>query len=64
MAVQLESFDQVNAVIKECMATGLVTDWFLFNPEAIRVAPPLTISIEEIKKAASTLLNAIEKVCK
>ncbi len=64
MAVQLDSFEQVNGVIKECLKNGLITDWFLFNPEAIRIAPPLTITKEEIKTAAHILLAAIDKICK
>lgn len=32
-------------------SAGLFTDWFLFAPECLRIAPPLTISDEEIKMA-------------
>ncbi len=32
-------------------SVGLFTDWFLFAPECLRIAPPLTISDEEIKMA-------------
>lgn len=62
MAVQLESFDFVNQVIQECIRLGLVTDWFLFNPEALRIAPPLIITKEEIKKACNIILQAIDTV--
>ncbi len=61
MAVQLPSYDFVLFVIHEALRTGLVSDWFLFNASAIRIAPPLIITTEEIKKACVILLAAIEK---
>lgn len=64
MAVQLASFEQVLGVIHECLSNGLVTDWFLFNAEAVRIAPPLTITEDEILKACTILLAAIDKVYK
>lgn len=62
MAIQLDSFEHVNAVIQECLKNGLVTDWFLFNAEAVRIAPPLIITEEEIRAASEILLNAIKTV--
>ncbi len=62
MALQVENFDFVLAVIQECLRNGLITDWFLFNSSAIRIAPPLTITKEEIQKACEILLAAIDTV--
>lgn len=64
MAVQVSSYEFVIKVSQECIKNGLVTDWFLFNSNAIRIAPPLTISTEEIKKACKILLHAIDKAHK
>lgn len=61
MAVELPSYNFVLAVIKEALKNGLVSDWFLFNSSAIRIAPPLIITCEEIKEACTILLTAIEK---
>jgi len=60
LAVELDSFEQVQLVIKKCLEKGLITDWFLFNDRSIRIAPPLIITIEEINKASDILLSAIE----
>ena len=38
-------------VIKSCIENGIITDWFLFCPTAMRIAPPLTITNEELKTA-------------
>ena len=60
MAVELENFDRLMAVIKECIKNGLITDWFLFNSHSLRIAPPLIITEEEIRWACSVILNALE----
>ena len=61
LAVELESFDYIQKVIKECLKNGVLTDWFLFNDKSLRIAPPLTISIKQINKACDVILAAIEK---
>jgi len=60
MAVELESSAQVLAVIGRCLGKGVFTDWFLFAPHCIRLAPPLSISEEEIEKACRLLLEALD----
>ncbi len=59
MAVELESFDRLQKVIKRCLEKGLVTDWFLFNDRSMRIAPPLNISEEEIEWACKTINEAL-----
>ncbi|MEM1322614.1 MAG: aspartate aminotransferase family protein [Bacteroidota bacterium] len=59
MAVELESFERVQAVIKHCLENGLIVDWFLFNDRSIRIAPPLIITRQEIQKACGILLEAL-----
>lgn len=61
LAVELESFEVLIAVIHECLAQGLLTDWFLFNNRSLRIAPPLIITNEEIEWACAVILKAIEK---
>ncbi len=62
MAVEFESFDIVQALIKECLELGVIVDWFLFNNRCIRLAPPLIITEQEIRTACRKLLTAIDKV--
>jgi acetylornithine/N-succinyldiaminopimelate aminotransferase len=59
IAVEFESFEQNKRIIDTCIGNGLLTDWFLFAPQCMRIAPPLTITGEEIKKACSIILAAI-----
>ena len=62
IAVEFENFDINKKVIDGCLQHGILTDWFLFAPECMRVAPPLTISAKEIKKAVRTILQVLDAV--
>ena len=62
MAVQLENFEKVQKTIKNCIEEGVITDWFLFNSSALRIAPPLIIKEEEIKASCDIILNALNKL--
>ncbi len=61
-AVEMKDFDTVQAVIKECLELGLITDWFLFNDRSLRIAPPLLITEEEIRKGCKIILQAMDKI--
>lgn len=62
LAVQLDTFAQLMAVIDNCIANGLVTDWFLFCNDAMRIAPPLTITDEEIIAACTIIHQALDSI--
>ncbi len=51
-----------NQVILKCKDKGLVLFWLLFEPTAVRVTPPLTISISEIKKGCKIILEALNEI--
>ena len=59
MALELDSFEFVQAVIKECIENGIIIDWFLFNDRSLRIAPPLIIEVGDIKNACKVIVNAI-----
>lgn len=59
MAVQFESFDVLKPVIDRAIESGVVTDWFLFCDDAMRIAPPLTITEAQIRKACEIILGVI-----
>ncbi|WP_341834271.1 aspartate aminotransferase family protein [Chitinophaga pollutisoli] len=60
LAVEVEDFPACKKVIDYCIANGLITDWFLFASNAIRLVPPLIISEEEIRKACAILLAGLD----
>lgn len=55
LALDLGDASVVQQVIQRAMQGGLLMDWFLFNDESIRIAPPLTIKKEELIQAAQII---------
>lgn len=52
------------AFIKKCIENGLITDWFLFNSKAFRMAPPLIIEQKELNLAMKKIKKALDTVKK
>ena len=62
MAIEFDSFETNKKVIDGCLnEAGLMTDWFLFASNCLRISPPLIISDDEIKKACESILQALNK---
>lgn len=59
LAVEFESEDYCLQVIRQCIEHGLFTDWFLFAPQCLRIAPPLTISNQLIERSCEIILNVL-----
>ncbi len=62
MAVEFDSFDILKPLIDKAIEKGVLTDWFLFCSNSMRIAPPLTISTVEIKKCCKILNEAMQEV--
>ncbi|MCZ4408405.1 aspartate aminotransferase family protein [Cryomorphaceae bacterium 1068] len=60
-AVEFESADLVYKIVEKCLEKGVITFYFLSCPESFRLAPPLTISDEEIRLAAKAINEAIQE---
>jgi acetylornithine/succinyldiaminopimelate/putrescine aminotransferase len=60
MAIEFASFEQNKQLIDCCIENGVFTDWFLFASHCMRLAPPLVITEEEIRKACATILQACD----
>ncbi len=61
LALQLRDSKQLFPAIDRCIENGLITDWFLFCDSAMRIAPPLTITEQEIKEACTIINQSISK---
>ena len=59
LALPLDTFDQVLSAQKDLISAGLLTDWFLFEQKALRLAPPLSISMQELEQAVTFIQNAV-----
>ena len=60
LCIQLSSFEQVEKVSKRCVENGIIIDWFLHCDTAMRIAPPLIITDNEIHKACAIIVEALE----
>lgn len=59
MAIEFDSFESNKKVIDNCLTKGVMTDWFLFASNCLRISPPLIISETEIVAVCKKLLQAI-----
>ena len=59
LALEFDSFETNKKIIDHCIRNGVLTDWFLFASNCLRISPPLIISKEQIEKACAILLKGI-----
>lgn len=62
MAVELKDPAYTKQVIDRCIENGLLTDWFLFAPNCLRIAPPLTITNKQIRAACQLLIDSLQEI--
>ena len=56
LAAQFEDFEILKKTIDGFIEKGLITDWFLYCDDAMRISPPLNISDSEIDLLAEIIL--------
>ena len=59
--LEFENFETNKKVIDRCIEKGLITDWFIFAPQCLRVAPPLIITEEELINACALIKQVIDE---
>ncbi|MBT8394746.1 MAG: aminotransferase class III-fold pyridoxal phosphate-dependent enzyme, partial [Bacteroidia bacterium] len=59
LAAFTPSIDITTQVILKSLEKGLILFWLLFEPYAIRITPPLTISEEELIKGCDIILDVL-----
>ena len=62
LAAITDNSDITNQVIMQCQDQGLVLFWLLFEPKAIRITPPLTISKDEIIKGCRIITSVLDSI--
>jgi 4-aminobutyrate aminotransferase-like enzyme len=61
MSLQFESAALTKKIAAACIENGIITDWFLFAEDKIRIAPPLSISIDELMIAIEKMTSSIHQ---
>ena len=62
LAVEMKSEVDMDKFFDICFARGIIYDFFLFSRTAFRIAPPLTITDNEITKISQLLLEAMDEI--
>lgn len=62
LALITPSANITNALILKCQDAGLILFWLLFEPRAVRITPPLTISNEEIIKGCKIIIDVLNEI--
>lgn len=62
LAIITPSEEITNKLILKAQQKGLILFWLLFEPKAVRITPPLTISNEEIIKGCGIILEVLNEL--
>lgn len=62
IALEFDDFETSKKIIDRLIELGVFTDWFLFAPQCLRIAPPLTITQREIRQACGLIAKASASV--
>jgi len=62
LVLLMNSAEIASEVILKCKNRGLILFWLLFEPRAIRITPPLTVSEDEIKEGCAILTDVLYEV--
>ena len=62
MALEFKNFSILKKVIDCAIEKGVITDWFLFCDNAMRIAPPITITFDQIHESCTLILDALAEV--
>ena len=61
MSLQFATSEITKKIAAHCVANGVITDWFLFAEDRIRIAPPLSISMDELTIAVQKINESIDQ---
>ena len=62
LAPIFETEEITNAVVLKSMEKGLLLFWLLWEKKAIRISPPLTISLDEIKSGCTIITEVLDSI--
>jgi acetylornithine/succinyldiaminopimelate/putrescine aminotransferase len=58
-AIDFDSPERVSAIVHRAKENGVICYWFLSHPYSFRIAPPLTITDEQIRESCEVIVSAI-----
>jgi len=61
-SIELSDFATMKKTMDLCKEKGVLTDWFLFADNCLRIAPPLIITEDELNKAVDVILQSLDEI--
>ena len=62
LALMVDSSEIANKIVLQAKEDGLILFWLLYEPKAIRISPPLTISKDEIIKGCNIIIKILNSI--
>lgn len=62
IALIMTTEEVTNQLVLQSQNAGLILFWLLFEPKAVRITPPLTISNKEIIKGCDIIITILNKI--
>jgi acetylornithine/succinyldiaminopimelate/putrescine aminotransferase len=62
LAAITPSAEITNQIVLQCQDAGLILFWLLYEPKAVRITPPLTISNKEILEGCEIIMSVLDKI--
>tara|TARA_B100000497_G_scaffold17370_1_gene20454 strand:+ start:4203 stop:5381 length:1179 start_codon:yes stop_codon:yes gene_type:complete len=62
LALMVESAEIANKIVHQSKENGLILFWLLFEPKAIRISPPLTITKKEILLGCDIIVKVLNSI--
>ena len=61
LALLLQEAEMADYLVLKAMEEGLLLFWLLFEPRAVRISPPLTLSEAEIQEGCALILKLLDQ---
>ncbi len=62
LALMVDSYEIANKIVLQAKEDGLILFWLLYEPKAVRISPPLTISKEDIIKGCNIIIKILNSI--
>ena len=61
LAIVLKEAKMADYLVLNALKEGLLLFWLLFEPRAVRISPPLTLSQDEIERGCAVILRLLDR---
>ena len=62
LAIVFKNRSIANKLVEEAMKDGLILFWLLWEKKAVRISPPLNITLKEINKGCDIIIKNLSRI--